>query len=479
MPSPVESAIRNVVTKGIMGIANFNNRHRNRDAGNPFLEGIHTPLSQEHTLTDLNVTGQIPEGLNGLYVRNGPNPVKPPNPGAYHWFTGDAMLHGVRIRDGKALWYRNRWIRSSAVSKALGEADAPGPRNFPQDNANTNIVGHAGRLWAIVEAGGFPVEMSDELETRAHNPFDGTLDKAFSAHPHLDPETGELHAICYFGREPTTIWHTVVGRDGKVRRNEPVPVRDGPSIHDCMITKSYVIIMDLPVTFSMKALMAGQRFPYAWNPQHPARIGLMPREGKADDIIWCEVEPCYIFHVANAYEAADGKVIMDAAVHATMFATSTMGPDSNQLTFERLTIDPSTRRVAREVIDADGQEFPRPDERRIGKPYRYAYTVAFPQGGSSEFFSESRLYKHDLETRTRQVLEFGEGRMPGEFVFVPRRADSGEDDGWLLGYVLDTNTRTTDLVILDAANFTAPPQAIITIPHRVPPGFHGNFIAMD
>jgi carotenoid cleavage dioxygenase len=479
MAGPVESAVQGVADNGVMAQSNHNNKQRDTGGLNPFLEGIHQPLSQEHTLSDLRVTGEIPPELNGLYVRNGPNPVTPPDPAAYHWFTGDAMLHGVRIRDGKALWYRNRWVRSSAVSQKLGEPEAPGPRNFPQDNANTNIIGHAGKLWAIVEAGGFPVEVSDELETRAHNPFGGTLGKAFSAHPHLDQDTGELHAICYFGREPATIWHTVVDRTGKVRRNEPVPVRDGPSIHDCMITRSYVVILDLPVTLSIQAAMAGRRFPYQWNPDHPARIGLLPREGKAEDVIWCAVDPCYIFHCANAFEADDGTVVLDAAVHATMFADGALGPDSTHLAFERLTIDPATRTVRRDLIDGDAQEFPRPDERRIGKPYRYAYTVAFPQGGAPEAFSESRIYKHDLNQRTRTAHEFGAGRLPGEFVFVPSRPDAAEDEGWLMGYVLDTTTETTDLVILDAADLARPPQAVITIPHRVPPGFHGNYVPLE
>jgi hypothetical protein len=85
------------------------------------------------------------------------------------------MVHGVRLQGGKALWYRNRWIRSTAVSAALGEPPAPGPRAERFDTVNTNVLGHAGQTWAIVEAGGFPVRIDEELNTIAHDPFGGTL----------------------------------------------------------------------------------------------------------------------------------------------------------------------------------------------------------------------------------------------------------------------------------------------------------------
>lgn len=477
MSSPVEAAIRGVVTKGLLHVANFNRAHRKAKAPNPFLTGVHTPLEAEQTFTDLRVTGTIPPSLNGLYLRNGPNPFTPPNPATHHWFAGDGMLHGVRLEGGKALWYRNRWVRSNAISQALGEAPVPGPASR-FESPNTNVVAIAGKIWALVEAGGLPMEVSDTLESRTRSDFGGLLALGYTAHPHLDPMTGETHAICYNAMEPTVIWHTVLDTDGTVRRHEPVAVQDGPSIHDCMITQNYVIVMDLPVTFSMPALISGENFPYRWNPKHPARIGLLPRTGKGSDIVWCEIEPCYIFHPANAYETENGTVIMDACVHSTVFADGQMGPNAPVTTFESLEIDPAARKVTRTVIDAAPQEFPRPDERLIGQPYRFAYTVALPPAGVAEWMGASCLYKHDLGTKTRQVRDFGPGKLPGEFVFVPGHAGAAEDEGWLIGYVIDTGAGTTDLVILDAQDFTGPATAAITIPHRIPPGFHGNWVAL-
>ena len=476
MASSVEAVIRGAVGKGINLLAGYNRKRLPQPAApHPFLSGIHQPMRGETTLVDLPVTGTIPPALDGRYLRIGPNPIAA-DPAAYHWFTGDGMVHGVAVKDGKALWYRNRWIRSRAIGAALGERPAPGPRHSGFDTVNTNVVEIAGRTWALVEAGSYPVELDETLGEQTYNPFDGTLEGSFTAHPHRDPLTGEHHAIAYEATDGETIRHIVIAPDGKVVREEPIAVKHGPSIHDCAITARYAIILDLPVTFSMKALIGGHPFPYTWNPAHQARVGLLPRDGTQADVIWCEVDPCYVFHVANAYDVDDGRVILDVVAHETMFAESLMGPDSKSSAFERWTIDPVAKTVAREVIDASPQEFPRPDERLFGQPYRYVYTLALPDEERDQFVGATRLYKHDLAEGSRQMHDFGIGRHPGEFVFVPAHAEAAEDEGWLIGLVVDLPHETTELVILDARDFTGDAIASVRIPHRVPPGFHGNWL---
>jgi len=437
---------------------------------NPFLTGAHAPMTGELTIEDLPVTGTIPAALDGRYLRIGPNPMAA-DPEYYHWFTGDGMIHGLRIEQGKALWYRNRWVRSERVTTALGEPRTEGPRHRA-DNVNTNIIGFGARTLALVEAGSTPVEIGETLETLRYTDLDGGLHGSFTAHPHVDPLTGEMHGICYDAMNPHAIRYVVAAPAGQVRREVEIPVEHGPMIHDCAITGRFAIILDLPVTFSMESAMAGHGFPYRWNPSHQARIGLLPREGAAEDVIWAEAEPCYVFHVVNAFDAADGTVILDVAVHDRMFSDSRSGPDSQRTGLERWTIDPETRAVARRVLDATPQEFPRQDERLFGLPYRYAYTMAM--GGA---FLGQGLYKHDLEVGTRQAHDFGPGRHPGEFVFVPAHAEAAEDEGWLIGLVIDLNDETTELVILDARDFEGEPVASVKIPHRIPPGFHGNWVA--
>jgi carotenoid cleavage dioxygenase-like enzyme len=478
MASAVEIAIRRTITKGVGKVAAYNRAHaKNTEGVHPYLTGIHTPMTEEVTLDALPVTGEIPPSLDGRYCRIGPNPIGTPNPARYHWFTGDGMVHGVRIQDGHALWYRNRWVRSSAVSAALGEPPAPGPRLHDDFAVNTNVIGQGGRFYALVEAGGTPVELDGTLDTIAHNPFDNTLKGAFSAHPHRDPETGELHAICYHSTDLTNVYHVVVGKDGRVRREEPVTVAHGPSIHDCALTRRFTLIFDLPVTFSMSATLAGYEFPYRWNADHRARIGLLPREGRGEDTIWCAVEPCYVYHVANAYDREDGIVVLDMCVHNRNSYRDFRGPDAEAISFERWLIDPVTREVTPEIVDDTAQEFPRIDERLTGKPYRYAYSLCVPPGGStSGLVGSTAILKHDVVKRTRQVHDFGPDRYPGEFVFIPRAADAAEDEGWVMGLVVNMADETTDLVILDAQRFSDAPVASILLPHRVPPGFHGNWI---
>ena len=475
MASVVETLIRGAVTKGITAVAGFNRNRMDDEAQHPFLTGIHTPVTEELTLTDLKVTGEVPARLAGRYVRIGPNPFKP-DPRGHHWFVGDGMVHGIRLKDGKAEWYRNRYIRSQVLEAQGGPKAAPGPRRSARDGVNTNVVQIGGKITAIVEAGSSPAVLDDNLETVAYTDFGGTLTAPFTAHPHEDPLTGEKHAITYDAMTPERVWYVRLSPEGTVTRQIEIPVQHGPSIHECTITANYVLIFDLPVTFSMKSLIAGQGFPYRWNPEHKARVGLLPKDGNAEDVIWCDVDPCYVFHVANSYEDAEGRVIVDSAVYETMFSEGPEGPNGKALGFERWTIDPKARKVARQTIDAAAQEFPRPDERFFGQPYRYAWAIGIPADGDAAFLGAQPLYRHDLQTGARQTCDFGPNRVPGEFVFVPRSDDAPEGEGWLMGYVIDTAAQTTDLVILDAANITAPPVASVHIPHRVPPGFHGNWM---
>ncbi len=472
MASSVEKLIRRMAMKGAMAVASFN-RGRMPEAENPYLTGLHEPLDREMLLEGLEVAGKIPPELDGTYVRNGPNPVMPEHQASYHWFVGDAMVHGVRLKEGRALWYRNRWVRSTEVSKALNEPPAPGPRDPRADNANTNVFSVGGRTFAIVEAGAHPVELDGELQTIAHNPFDGTLVGPFSAHPHRDPETGLRHAICYDAQPDGPAFHVVLDSDAKVVREERIPVRDGPSIHDCAITERNILVFDLPVTFSMNRALKGFRFPFGWNPAHGSRVGILGLDAPGGSIRWAEVSPCYVFHPANAFEAGDGTIVTDVVVHESMFAESSMGPDSHHARFERWTIDPKAGTVSRNVVHDSPQEFPRLDERLTGRPYRYAWTAAADLR-KHELDPASRLYRHDLVDGGLEVRDFGPGWTAGEFVHIPY--GPAELDGWLMGLVSNLAANESALVILDARDFTGPEVARVKIPTRIPPGFHGNWL---
>jgi carotenoid cleavage dioxygenase len=304
-----------------------------------------------------------------------------------------------------------------------------------------------------------------------HGLFASDKVEAYTAHPHRDPATGELHAICYDALRPFRVQHIVVDAKGEVTRVQPIPVKHGPMIHDCALTASSVVVLDLPITFSLPEMLRGYPFPYRWNPKHEARVGLLPRNGTADQIRWFDVDPCYVFHPCNAYDTPDGGAVMDVVVHERLFHRSHQGPEEGRMSFERWTLDPATRRVQRRVLSDERQEFPRHDERLTGSPYRYAYTAAFDLAPEAK-----PLFRYDLQTGTRLTHHFGPDRVTGEAVFVPRAADAAEDDGWLITYVYDLREQRSDLVILNAGDFDGEPQAVVHLPGRVPMGFHGNWI---
>jgi 8'-apo-carotenoid 13,14-cleaving dioxygenase len=441
---------------------------------NPFLQGPFAPVDQETTASNLKVTGNLPTDLNGLYVRIGPNPHKAPNPKKHHWFAGDGMVHGLQLQAGQAQWYRNRYIGSKTVNKALGRPLIEGKTRGVFDTVNTNVFGHAGRIWASVEAGPTPIQLDQELNSVRHSLFGSEQSLPYTAHPHLDPITGDLHAICYDAMKHNEVYYVRIGAQGGVDKVTPIPVKHGPMIHDCAITRSKVVVLDLPVTFSWWSLIKRESFPYAWNPKHPARVGLLPREGQGSDTRWYDIDPCFVFHPCNAYDLPDGSVVMDVAVHAHMFDRSRVGPeaDTNPV-FERWTLPVNSTRVVREVISSRFQEFPRLNETLVGQPYRYAYAVEFTvdnQGGQS-------VLKHDLQSRQTVEHRLEAHRKPGEFVFVPRAASASEDDGWLIGYVYNLVTNLGEFHVLDAQQMGAPAQAIVELPARVPMGFHGNWVA--
>ncbi len=301
---------------------------------NPYLDDFLAPVSAEMTATDLTVTGHIPDFLDGRYLRNGPNPVAEVDPATYHWFTGDGMVHGVALQGGKAGWYRNRWVRSAGVRSALDEP-ATGTRNLRAGmqhiGANTNVLAHAGKTLALIEGGVANYELTDELDTVGPCDFDGTLTGGYTAHPHRDPRTGELHAVSYSFARGRTVQYSVIDTHGHARRTVDIAVSGSPMMHDFSLTDKYVVLYDLPVTLDpmqvapskapgwmqlparlvMQSVIGrfrvpgpiaamvnreerpAYRLPYAWNPKYPARVGVMPREGSNSDVRWFDIEPCY------------------------------------------------------------------------------------------------------------------------------------------------------------------------------------------
>ena len=435
------------------------------------------PVTDEVTAFDLPVIGRIPEALEGRILRIGPNPVGSVDPTLHHWMMGAGMVHGVRLRGGKAVWYRNRWVRSPAVAKELGEPTRPGPGIpvplLPGGEAapNTNVLVHAGRTYALEEGGLCrPYELTYELETVGPCDLAGTLSAGYAAHPKRHPATGEMHAVLYNPIWGPKVEYSIWGLDGRIRHIVEIDIAGFSVVHETSITDNYVLIYDLPMIFSLDRI-AETGLPIRYDPDYPARVGVLPADGDANDVTWFEIEPCAMYHALNAFEDGE-RIVVDVVRHPGQ-ETTALGFGEGFATLDRWTFDRSTGKTTEERLDDRPREFPRLDDRRTGRPHRFGYFAAL--GGLGGFTPGSTLLKHDLVANRVEARDFGPGRAVSEPVFVATGPDAAEDDGWLFSFVYDAGRATTDLYILNGQDFTGDPVAVVQLPVRVPHSFHGNW----
>jgi carotenoid cleavage dioxygenase len=437
----------------------------------PFhLRGNYAPVTEEITVTDLEVTGAIPPSLHGRYFRNGANPITGESD---HWFLGNGMLHGVELQAGRATWYRNRYVRTPRwenPDQPLFQMSEDGTVDRVASLANTHIVAHAGRILALEEAH-FPWEVDRTLDTVGVFDFAGKLRTPMTAHPKICPVTGELLFFGYDVLPPYLTYHRV-NPAGELVQSEAIDVAGPTMVHDFNVTRNHVIFMDLPVVFDLELAMSGG-MPFRWDENYGARLGVLPRTGVGRDIRWYEIEPCYVFHPMNAYEDGAGRLVLDVGRFPKLWG-QTSEKFVEQANLHRWVIDPATGTVAESPIDDRPAEFARVADGVVGQRHRYGYMVgtsardADPMGQA--------VIKYEVDTGKSWVHDFGRGRQPGEAVFVADPEGRDEDEGWLMTYVYDAATDRSELVIVDATDMAAAPVARVHLPKRVPFGFHGSWI---
>ncbi|MGE0217365.1 carotenoid oxygenase family protein [Mycolicibacterium sp.] len=429
--------------------------------GEFFQIGNYAPVADELTAFDLPVHGAIPADLTGWYLRNGPNPRQ----ASGHWFTGDGMIHGLRIENGRAAWYRNRWVRTESFVDPFPLYNADGTRNLRASVANTHVVNHAGKTLALVESS-LPYEITTELETVGAYDFGGALTNSMTAHPKICPTTGEMHFFGYGSIFAPHVTYHRADADGQLVINRPLEVKALTMMHDFALTANHVVFMDLPIVFNLDVALSGSGdMPYRWDDDYGARLGLLRRDDPYGQVRWFEIDPCYVFHVANAYE--DGDTVVLQAVRYPELWRHHGGFDADG-TMWTWTVDLRRGTVTERQLDDHIVEFPRIDDRLATLPARYAVSVG-----------DSSLVRHDLRSGAAVEHRFGTATdpgKPGEAVFVAAAGAPDESSGWYLAYVYDPARNGSDLVIIDASDFTGPPVARIEMPQRVPFGFHGNWI---
>jgi carotenoid cleavage dioxygenase-like enzyme len=440
------------------------------------LAGNYAPVTEELTAYDLPVTGRIPERLNGWYLRNGPNPH---DAASGHWFFGDGMIHGVRLDAGRATSYRNRWVRTKPFTDDTLPREREGDPDLAAGVANTHVVRHAGRTLALVESS-FPHEMhlsgsrplpagACDLDTVGPYDFGGKLTTAMTAHPKTCPVTGEMHFFGYGIEAPYLTYHRA-DADGDLVVSRPVEVPGPTMLHDFNLTAGHVVFMDLPVVFDRELAIAGT-MPYRWDDGYGARLGVLRRDEPYGTVRWFDIDPCYVFHPLNAHDDGD-RIVVYVMRYPELWRRDEKAAGQNA-TLWRWTIDLTAGTVSEEQIDDRAAEFPRVDDRLVGLDSRYGHATATGAGDDRE---SGTLLRYDLRTGAVAGHDFAPGRFPAEASFAPAD-DSPGGAGWLLTYVYDAATDSSDLVILDAADLTAPPVATVHLPGRVPYGFHGNWLA--
>ena len=418
------------------------------------------PTFEERTETDLKVIGQIPESLKGTLLRNGANPQSGESA---HWFLGNGMLHGVRIEAGEAKWYRNRYVKTPLYLKPDGDV-MEGLGDMTMSAANTNVIQHAGKIMAL-EEGHWPFVVSNELETIGPNNYEGKLEGAMTAHPKICPETGELLAFSY-GMTAPYLTYLRASASGELLQAEQITVPGATMIHDFNVTRNFVIFMDLPAVWNFEG-MATTGLPILWDESYGARLGVMPRNGGNDDVVWYEINPCYVFHPLNAYESGDKIVIDVCRMDDTMKPGSSAPP-----MLYRWVIDQASGRVTETQLDDRVVDFPRVSDEVVGLKHQYGYCAAF--AGNAPY--GEGLIKYDLEAGTSEYRHL-EGGQASEAVFVKDPAGSGEDGGFLLSYDYQPEIDQSEVLILNAQDMLGEPVARIQLPVRVPAGFHGNWIS--
>ncbi|MEM9255787.1 MAG: carotenoid oxygenase family protein [Pseudomonadota bacterium] len=457
----------------------------------PFLTGPAAPSGIECDAPDLIIEGELPADLQGVYFRNGPDPLYPPREGdQYHWFHGDGMIQRFEFSEGRVAW-KNRWVRTEKyeLERAAGKSlfgvlgnpltGDPAVSDEHYNTANTHIVWHGGKLLALME-GTIAVEMQpDTLATVGNFNYEGQIDGPITAHPKFDHASGEMVFFGAQAKGPMTefLRMNVADRHGKLIKNEMVEAPFASFAHDFFVTENYVVFPVYPLAFNLERAMQGG-IPMAWEPDRGTHLGVMPRQGTAKDVVWHTMEPRWSFHMVNAWEEG-GEIKVDVcASNASNFAPKLDGrmatsEEGLRPLLRRWSLDTTgnTATVGEEILDDMSGEFPRTDDRFMTRCHRHAFLV----GGAGENLIFNRLLHYDMQTGTRKM--WGDDRyFLGEPVLAPRSAAADEADGYLLTLAYDRDTALTDLLILDASDVEAGPMARAKLPVRIPSGFHGTWV---
>jgi carotenoid cleavage dioxygenase len=467
-----------------------------RDSDHPYLTGAWTPQYEEVTAHDLVVLeGAVPADLDGVYLRNTENQIHQPL-GRYHPFDGDAMIHQLDFRRGQVS-YRNRFVRTRclvAEQEANGSLwgglmDPPGTSLRPgfgahgslKDSSSTDIITHNGvalsTFYQCGEAYCLDPQTLETLGVASWAPLDGV-----SAHCKVDPRSGELMFFNYSKHAPY-MHYGVVDPKGRLVTYQPIPL-PGPRLpHDMAVSARHSILNDLPAFWDPDLLESDVHAVRMHD--MPSRFGVIPRHGRSEELRWFDAAPTYVLHFLNAYESGS-EIVMDGyfqenptprpradAPSGYSHMMAYLDEHAFRPKLHRWRFDLRTGRTREEPLDDRILEFGMINQQYTGVPNRYVYSTKSKPG----WFLFTGFVKHDLQTGQSWELNLGPNRYASEAPFAPRIGARDEDDGYLVSFVTDEGTGTSECIVIDAKRLADGPVCRIALPHKICSGTHAHWAA--
>jgi carotenoid cleavage dioxygenase len=470
------------------------------DDSHPYRTGAWRPQVREWDAEPVVVQGEVPTDLDGTYLRNTENPVHPAL-SAYHPFDGDAMLHMIEFRDGRAA-YRNRFVRTDGFLAEADEGqalwsgvlelpdDAPrtdgwGIRGRMKDASSTDVVVHRGEaLTSFYFCGDLYRTDLSTGATLGKQDWNGAApDWGISAHTKVDPATGELLFFSY-SKEAPHLRYGSVDAEGHLQVLVDVPLPGARLPHDIAFTEHHVILNDFPLYWREDLVEAGLHVP-KFHRDLPSRFAVLRRDGTGP-IRWFEADPTFVLHFVNAYEDGD-QIVMDgffqgcpqpsakgaASLEEAAFRSICL--DGLQTVLHRWRFDLTTGATTEEHLSDRFTEFGMMPLGLQTRPHRYVYAATGEEGR----FLFDGLVKHDVVTGREETITFGPGVYGSETVVVPRPLATDEDDAYLVTFTTDVARDESCCVVYAASDLAGGPLCTLRLPERISSGTHATWASRE